>query len=308
MISINCDTSKLSGNLHFDYPFSRWGSWRAGGAFDCFYIPSGIEDFSFFLRDCIGDHPLICIGLGSNLLVRDGGVRGVVVSMRDGFGQITHTDNLVYAQSGVSCARLARYCANHGLAGLGFVVGIPGSVGGALAMNAGAFGGEIWSHVVNVDTVDRRGWLHTRKADQFKVGYREVSMPEGEWFVAARFELSTSTDIDELRNQLALFLKRRKQTQPVGQASCGSVFRNPGDSRAAGFLIEKCGLKEYAIGDARVSARHANFIINQGNASAAEIEALIRHVQSTVAEATGVNLQTEVKIIGEEVRSHDGII
>ena len=303
MIDIDCDTEKLGGDLHFDYPFSRWGTWRAGGTCDCFYIPADFEDFAFFLRHCVGDKPLMCIGLGSNLLVRDGGVRGIVVSMRDGFDRITHEEGLVHAQSGVSCARLARYCARQGLSGLGFIVGVPGSVGGALAMNAGAFGGEIWERVVTVDTVDRGGRLRTRKADEFKARYREVKMPGDEWFVAARFELSAGADADELRDQLVSFLQRRKQTQPVGQASCGSVFRNPAH-RSAADLIERCGLKEYAIGDAQVSARHANFIINQGNASAAEIEALIAHVSATVAKVTGVNLQTEVRIIGEKIGGH----
>ncbi len=301
MLDINCDVDKLRGGLHFDYPFSRWGSWRAGGVCDCFYIPAGFEDFAFFLRHCIGDNPLTCIGLGSNLLVRDGGVRGIVISTRDGFGEITHEGGLVYAQAGVNCARLARYCARHGLSGLGFIVGIPGSVGGALAMNAGAFGGEIWERVVAVETVDRGGRLRIRQADEFEVGYREVKMPEDEWFAAARFELSAGTDSDELRGQLASFLQRRKRTQPIGKASCGSVFRNPAHCSAAG-LIERCGLKEYTIGDAQVSAKHANFIVNQGNASAAEIEALIAHVSATVANVTGVSLQPEVRIIGENIR------
>lgn len=300
MPELDCDTGRLGGSLHFDYPFSEWGSWRAGGKCDCFYIPSGIRDFMFFLSHCIGDNPLTCIGLGSNLLVRDGGVRGVVISMRNGFGDMRHDGDVVYAQSGVTCARLARYCATHGLAGLGFLVGVPGTVGGALAMNAGAFGGEIWERVIEVEMIDRRGGTCVRRTGDFEVGYRTVKIPDEEWFISARFGLSADTDVDGLQEQIGWFLKRRKEAQPVGEASCGSVFKNPDNSHAA-HLIEQCRLKEFAIGDAQVSARHANFIVNRGKATAADIEALIKHVQSTVAEITGVYLQPEIKIIGEEI-------
>ncbi len=299
MTRLDCDTAALRGSLHFDRPLSEWNSWRVGGRSDCFYIPSGIEDFAFFLSRCVGDRPVTCIGLGSNLLVRDGGVRGIVVSLRDGLGKITHSGAAVYAQAGATCARLARYCAKHGLAGLEFIVGVPGTVGGALAMNAGAFGGEIWERVVAVDTVDRRGRVRTTGADAFDVGYRTVKIPDGQWFVAGHFELSAGADPGELKERIAGFLKRRKAEQPLQQPSCGSVFKNP-DNASAARLIEECGLKEHVIGGAQVSARHANFIVNRGDASAAEIEALIRHVQSTVARETGVELQTEVKIIGEE--------
>ena len=300
MMQLDCDTGVLGGRLRFDHPLSGWNSWRVGGCSDCFYEPSGIEDFAFFLERCVGDRAVTCIGLGSNLLVRDGGVRGVVVSLRSGFEKITRSGAIVYAQAGVSCARLARYCAEHGLAGLEFIAGVPGTVGGALRMNAGAFGGEIWERVIGVDTVDRGGLVHSRAPDHFEVAYRTVKIPGEEWFVSARFRLSAGADPDGLKERIRRFLKRRGETQPRGQRSCGSVFRNPRNMHAA-RLIEECGLKGYAVGDAQVSGRHANFIINRGKASGADIEALIRHVQSTVARETGVKLQTEVRIIGEEI-------
>ncbi len=299
MMRLDCDTGALSGSLRFDHPLSGWNSWRVGGRSDCFYVPSGIEDFAFFLSRCVGARAVTCIGLGSNLLVRDGGVRGVVVSLRAGFEKIAHTGAMVYAQAGATCARLARYCAGHGLAGLEFIVGVPGTVGGALAMNAGACGGEIWERVVAAETVDRAGSVRRRQAGDFEIGYRTVKTPGEEWFVAGHFELSAGADPGELQARLREFLKRRKRTQPLGQPSCGSVFRNPERAPAA-RLIEECGLKGSAVGDAQVSTRHANFIVNRGRARAAEIEALIRRVQSTVARETGVELQTEVKIIGEE--------
>ena len=293
------DRAALAGSLHFDHPLGEYNSWHVGGRSDCFYAPSDVEDLAFFLNRCSGDHPVTCVGLGSNLLVRDGGVRGIVISLRRGFGEIGHSGAAVYAQAGVTCAQLAHYCADHGLAGLEFIVGVPGTVGGALAMNAGAFGGEIWEPVVAVDVVGRDGTVRRRGADEFEVGYREVGSPvREEWFVAGHFELSPGADSRELKERIKEFLKRRRETQPLGRPNCGSVFRNP-ESLHAARLIEECGLKGCAIGAAQVSGKHANFIVNNGGASASDIEALIRHVQSIVARKTGVELRTEVKIIGE---------
>ena len=298
MMQLDCDTAALGGDLYFDYPLNECNSWRVGGRSDCFYMPSGVEDFMFFLSHCVGEKPVTCIGLGSNVLVRDGGVRGVMISLRDGFEEISHCGGCVYAQAGVTCARLARYCAEHGLAGLEFIVGIPGVVGGALAMNAGAFGAEIWERVSAIDSVDRSGCMCTHPASRFEVGYRTVEMPGEEWFVAGHFDLLPGADPDELKQRIKELLRQRKKTQPLQQPSCGSVFKNP-EGEYAAHLIEQCGLKEYTIGGAQVSVEHANFIINRGNARAAEIEALIRHVQSTVTRETGVKLQMEVRILGE---------
>ena len=299
MMRLECSTESLGGTLHFDHPLREWNSWRVGGCSDCFYLPSGVDDLAWFLRHCVGNNPVTCIGLGSNLLVRDGGVRGVVISLRGGFEEIKHSGNSVHAQAGVTCARLARYCAEQGLAGLEFMVGVPGSVGGALAMNAGAFCADTWSRVTAVDVIGRDGQVRTRDADQFEVSYRSVKIADGEWFIGGYFSLSDNVDTQALKQKVKDLLKRRRAAQPVGQASCGCVFKNPDNGHAAS-LIEQCGLKEYAVGDAQVSAKHANFIINRGAASAAEIEALIRHVRAAVADETGVELQTEVRIIGEE--------
>ena len=298
MMKLDCDTRTLGGHLRFGYPLKGVNSWRVGGCSDCFYIPSNLGDLTFFLGHCVGDRAVTCIGLGSNLLVRDGGVRGIVVSLRGGFREIGHSGSVVYAQAGATCARFAHYCARHGLAGFEFIVGVPGTVGGALAMNAGAFGSEIWERMISADTIDRDGRLRSRAADSFEVGYRAVRLPGEEWFVSASFE-SSAADSADLKARIREFLKRRRETQPLREPSCGSVFKNPSNLHAA-QLIEECGLKGYAIGGAEVSVRHANFIINRGGASAAEIEKLIGHVQSIVMRETGVELQTEVRIIGEE--------
>jgi UDP-N-acetylmuramate dehydrogenase len=204
---------------------------------------------------------------------------------------------VIQAGAGVACAKVARYCANAGLSGAEFLVGIPGTMGGALAMNAGAFGGETWRLVRSVDTIDRHGEVRQRATEQYSVGYRSVRGPAGEWFIAARLQLQPG-DADQGRASIKELLGRRADLQPTGQPSCGSVFRTPpGDY--AGRLIEASGLKGARIGGAEVSRKHANFIVNDGAARAADIEALILHVRDTVERLQGVRLVPEVHVVGE---------
>jgi UDP-N-acetylmuramate dehydrogenase len=280
-----------------DVPLSKHTSWHVGGPADLFFIPRNIMDLASFIRQLPPDMPLLWIGLGSNLLVRDGGVRGAVVSTHGALGDLERSSaTRIRAGAGVPCARLARQCVKWGLGPADFFAGIPGTLGGALAMNAGAWGGETWRHVVEVEVIDRRGARHTRQPAEYQVGYRRVTGPENEWFVGARLEFERKPGINE--EPMRELLERRKQTQPIGEWSCGSVFTNPPNDHAA-RLIEACGLKGFRIGDASVSQKHANFIINHGSARAADIEALIRHVQSTVAAANHIELATEVRIVGE---------
>jgi UDP-N-acetylmuramate dehydrogenase len=237
------------------------------------------------------------VGLGSNLLVRDAGVRGVVIATHGVLDRLERTDtDRIYAEAGVPCAKLARRCARWGLGAGEFFAGIPGTLGGALAMNAGAFGGETWRHVAAVRTMDRRGRRHERRPDEYSVGYRFVRGPADEWFLSAEllFPPADAGGQDAIRDLLA----RRKATQPIGQPSCGSVFRNPEGDHAA-RLIETAGLKGYCVGGACVSGMHANFIINTGDATALDIERLVDHVVETVARVHGVTLQPEVRVIGE---------
>ena len=299
MITLNCDTTRIKGGLLFDHPLARLNTWRVGGTAECFFEPADEEDLSFFLARCAGGHPVMCLGLGSNTLVRDGGVRGVVVSLRKGFKEIARLQqDVVRAGAGASCGQLARYCANRDLAGLAFMAGIPGTVGGALKMNAGAFGGATWDRVVAVETIDAGGTVRRQAAGEFEAGYRSVAMPPGVWFIAAEFQASRSEVAGSERKRVDELLRRRNLSQPVGDLNCGSVFKNP-HGRYAAELIEGCGLKRCAVGGAEVSARHANFIVNRGGASAREIETLIRHVADTVRNETGVSLEPEVVIVGE---------
>jgi len=282
--------------LH-DVPMSKHTSWHVGGPADLFFIPRDAMDLAAFIRQLPAELPLLWIGLGSNLLVRDGGVRGVVVSTHGALGSVERISaTRIHAGAGVPCARIARQCVNWGLGPAEFLAGIPGTLGGALAMNAGAWGGETWRHVIEVETLDRRGARHTRAPADYEIGYRHVRGPDGEWFIGARleFERKPGTKDDAIRE----LLERRRQTQPIGEWSCGSVFTNPPGDHAA-RLIESAGLKGFRIGDASVSEKHANFIINHGAARAADIEALILHVRRAVAAAHHIELATEVRIVGE---------
>ena len=214
------------------------------------------------------------IGLGSNLLVRDGGIRGAVIETHGVFDELERrSDNEIWCGSGVACAKLAKQCIKWGLGPAEFFAGIPGTLGGALAMNAGAFGGETWRHVLGVATIDRDGVRRERPASDYVASYRHVSGPRDEWFLGARltFELRPGVSNEDIR----LLLARRKATQPIGEWSCGSVFTNPPGDHAA-RLIDSAGLKGHRIGGARVSEMHANFIVNDGTASAADIEQLIQ--------------------------------
>jgi len=294
--------TQLNGKLLLNEPLARYTSWRVGGRADRFYIPAGLDDLRTFLQGLPADEPITFIGLGSNLLVRDGGVRGTVVLMHNVLTDMKMDGGLVYVESGVTCAKLAKFCAKEAKQGAEFFAGIPGTLGGALAMNAGCYGSETWDTVKRVTTIDRRGELHSREAAEFVPTYRHIGMPVAdEWFVAAWLELA-SGDAHEATQKIKALLAKRLASQPLNLPSAGSTFRNPEGDYAA-RLIEASGLKGYTIGGAQVSEKHANFIVNIGGATALDIELLIAHMRDTVQQKQGVLLQQEVRVLGElEVR------
>lgn len=290
---------QLRGELRLNEPMARHTSWRAGGNAARFYRPADIEDLAAFVRAAPTDEPMLWIGLGSNLLVRDGGLRGAVIATQATLAGLSKlNDHVVRAEAGVACAKVARFCARRGLAGGEFLAGIPGTIGGALAMNAGAFGAETWERVVEVETMARDGSLRTRTPHEYQIDYRSVRGPSDEWFVAAHLSLEDGA-AEVIHARIKALLEQRGHTQPIGAASCGSVFRNPPGDYAA-RLIESAGLKGVCIGAACVSEKHANFIVNNGGARATDIEALIRHVRDVVERHHGVRLQTEVRIVGQQ--------
>ncbi|SFW20087.1 UDP-N-acetylmuramate dehydrogenase [Nitrosovibrio sp. Nv17] len=304
----------LRGTMRVQEPLKKHTSWRVGGAAERLYIPADLDDLRYFLRSLAQDEPIHVMGLGSNLLVRDGGVRGTVVVLHARLDDLRQSPaeggeggGLIVAGAGVTCAKLARYAASRHLGGAEFLAGIPGTVGGALAMNAGCHGAETWGIVEQVRTVDRTGRLRERTPGDYEIGYRQVALkprsedggadvPNEEWFVQGSFRLRAGDD-SALRRQMRELLARRNDSQPLNLPNAGSVFRNPPGDFAA-RLIESCGLKGLRAGGAMVSPKHANFIVNTGEATAAQIEALIGRVHDTVKKRTGVDLVREVRIIG----------
>ena len=305
--------SALRGTLSRDVPMSKHTSWRAGGAAERMYQPADLDDLRVFLRSLPVDEPLYAVGLGSNLLVRDGGLRGTVLLLHGTLNALRLEQNgEVYAETGVPGAKLARFAALHNLRGAEFFAGIPGTLGGMLAMNAGCYGGETWEKVLRVQVVDRNGVLHERTAADYEIGYRHVKrigdrgsriekrqdiFQSFEIFVAAWLKFEQG-DGDVARQEIKALLNKRITTQPLQLPNAGSVFRNPPDDHAA-RLIQQCGLKGKRIGGAQVSEKHANFIVNVGGATAVDIENLINEVRETVLQQTGIGLHPEVKIIGE---------
>ena len=301
-MQLQIDKDLLKGELREQEPMSRHTTWKTGGCADYYYRPASLEDLSTFMSMLPDDMPVTWIGFGSNLLVRDRGISGVVISVTGVLDtQELINDTEIKLGAGLSCAKAARFAAKHGLTGIEFLAGIPGTIGGALAMNAGAYGGEIWRYVYQVETINHRGKHTSFNKDQFEIGYRSVSLANDEWFISASLKLETS-EKEKVEQRIRTLLAERAEAQPLGQYSCGSVFRNPPNDHAA-RLIESCGLKGKQIGGAAVSDKHANFIINSANASSADIEQLIEYVQATVNEKYGIKLIPEVRIIGKAVEA-----
>jgi UDP-N-acetylmuramate dehydrogenase len=287
------------GTLLNNEPLARYTSWRVGGPAQRMYIPENKADLIDFVAGLPQGEPLYWIGLGSNLLVRDGGVRGTVINTRSRLKEMRLIDSdRVYVEVGVPCAHVARFCSDLGLTGAEFLAGIPGTMGGALKMNAGAFGGETWQIVDQLEMLNQQGQVINRNKHEFEVAYRSVKGIDDEWFLAAELKL-TKGDSQVSQLQIKALLEKRNTSQPTNKPTCGSVFKNPVGDHAA-RLIEACGLKGYRIGGAVVSEKHANFIENQGNATAVDIETLIQHIQTQVQQQFGISLQTEVCRIGEE--------
>jgi UDP-N-acetylmuramate dehydrogenase len=291
----------LRGELRRNEPLARHTSWRCGGVADFAYIPADRDDLAVFARQVPSAEPVTVIGLGSNLLVRDGGVRGTVLLLHAALNELGFDDGRIRAEAGVASPKVSRYAAMHDRSDAEFLSGIPGTVGGALAMNAGCYGGETWDHVVEVEVLARQGVFERRVPSDYVIGYRSVVSRRGPGdmaFTAAWFDFPRGNGA-YARGRIKALLTQRIATQPLNLPNAGSIFRNPEGDHAA-RLIESCGLKGRAIGGARVSPKHANFIVNaEGLATAADIESLIDYVRVVVRRQTGVDLEPEVRIIGE---------
>ena len=291
----------IRGELLRNEPLAHYNTWRVGGVARVLYKPADIADLSHFLQTCPVAEPIVWIGLGSNSLIKDGGFAGTVIVTQGCLNQMTQiSGDLVRVEAGVSCAKMARFCTRNQLTGGEFWAGIPGTMGGALRMNAGCFHKETWETVVEVETITRSGERRVRQPNEFQIAYRSVlGLDQDEWFIAATCRLvpgDQALSSDLIKELLA----HRAATQPINEYNCGSVFRNPPNNHAA-KLIESCGLKGHKIGEAMVSQKHANFIVNhEGKASAKDIEQLIDFVRQTVYTKTGIELVPEVQVIGED--------
>ena len=309
--------TNLRGKLFCDYPLARYTSWRVGGKAERLYRPADLSDLQNFIVQLRSNELLTCFGLGSNILIRDDGIKGTVIITLNRLKNLSIINNqmnpilvreikdyfcensviIVRAEAGVTCAKLAKFCVRQGLEEGIFFSGIPGTIGGALAVNAGAFGGETWRNVIGVETLNYDGEIIKRMPDEFTIHYRQVDGLKNQFFIAGYFCFNRGNP-SEAKAAINVLLKKRNLSQPIGEYSCGSVFRNPSGDFAA-RLIESAGLKGKSIGKAEVSEKHANFILNKGNASAADIEALIHHVTERVFQIHGIRLIKEVHIIGQ---------
>jgi len=275
---------------------ASYTSWHIGGNADKYYRPSSIEDLAEFLSTLSSEEPITCLGLGSNVLIDDAGIRGVVIHTllpkgEEGLSLVEPT--VLRVEAGIPCAKVAKFCVKNGLVGGEFFAGIPGTIGGALFMNAGAFGSETWKHVKSVEVINRYGEQSVRLPKDYKIGYRSAVGPKEEWFIAGHFQFEAG-DPEITSSKIKELLRQRNASQPIGVFSCGSVFKNPPNDYA-GRLIEASKLKGFSIGGAQVSLKHANFIVNLGNARSLDVSQLIEHIQGVVWADHQVKLYPEVK-------------
>ena len=282
-------------NIILKEPLSRHTSWKVGGLADVFFTPNDRNDLSHFLKS--NDRSITWLGNGTNILVRDGGVKGVVISTKKAFKEIELMDkSSCKVEVGVSCFELAMYATKNNLGPAAFFSGIPGSIGGALTMNAGCFGHETWEFVRSVEVIDRNGVIHHLDPKEFSISYRSVSFPFPLWFLSCEMifpdkEVTTMEELKSLRDS-------RIERQPLSENTCGSVFKNP-DGNHAGDLIERSGLKGFRIGGCSVSEKHANFIINTQTKSSNIIEDFGERIREKVLEKTGIQLEWEIQIKGQ---------
>jgi UDP-N-acetylmuramate dehydrogenase len=285
--------------LYKNIALKKYNSWKVGGTAEKLYICADKELLSEGINHKRITPPFTFIGLGSNLLIRDGGVKGTVIIMHGGLSKINLEKDIFYAEAGVSCSKLSKFIARNSFIHSAFLAGIPGTIGGALAMNAGCYGSETWDFVENVLVINDKGEQFKRTKNEYITQYRKVINKKklDEYFLATWMKFPKGIK-EDAEKDIKLLLKERKEAQPLNWPTAGSTFRNPPNHFAA-KLIEECGLKGFTIGGAQISNKHANFIINLGDASASDIEKLIDYTIKKVLEITNICLETEIKIIGE---------
>ena len=289
------ELNRLKCPFRLNEPMRFHTSFQIGGPADLFVEPRNIEQAAIVLKTC-KEHRNLCVIVcnGTNLLVDDAGIAGVVISMSTSVCSIYRQEQTVIAQAGASLSEMCRFAMENGLMGLEFAYGIPGSVGGAVFMNAGAYGGEMKDVLESVDAYDIYGQLHHLEKEQVKMGYRSSKFQNGDWLIAsAAFSLIPGNPV-EIDERMQEIMKRRRDKQPLEYPSAGSTFKRPQNGYAS-RLIDQCGLKGLRVGGAMVSTKHAGFIINTGCASCSDVLALCEKITCVVKEQTGISLETEIK-------------
>ena len=287
-------------NIHIDEPMRNHTSFKIGGTADLLLFPDNTEKLIEILNICKAKGiPFLTVGNGTNLLVRDNGIRGVVIKLFDKFNKVEVNGDVIIVEAGALLSTVSNIALKNELSGLEFASGIPGTIGGAIVMNAGAYGGEMKDVVVTTHFIDIDGKTKVINGDEHEFGYR-TSLIQNKGGIVIKSELKLKKgDKAAIKSLMDDLNKKRKDKQPIEFPSAGSVFKRP-EGYFAGKLIEDCGLRGYRMGGAEVSGKHCGFIINTGNATAADVISLIKHIQSSVMNKFGVNLQTEVRIVGEE--------
>ena len=294
----NLLTTIEKNHMRLDCPMKEYTSFRAGGNAALLIEPGDMAELFSAAEACRKEHlPMLVMGNGSNLLFRDEGYEGVVVRMGAGIGRIHAEGNVIFAEAGALLSAVAKEAARHSLSGLEFASGIPGSLGGAVFMNAGAYGGEMKDVLLSTMALSENGMMKDRKTADMKLGYRSSIFQEtGEIIIGVKLLLTPGRQ-SEIQEKMRELTAKRNEKQPVSLPSAGSFFKRP-EGHFAGKLIEDCGLKGLSLGGARVSPLHAGFIVNEGDATAKDILELMRVIQETVYDKTGVRLEPEVRIVG----------
>jgi len=290
------------GQILINEPMKNHTSFKIGGPADFLVLPQRTEEIQKIIEVSKKEEiPTFIIGNGTDLLVRDKGLRGIVVKIAKNFNniKILESENKAIAQSGISLSALAKLLLRNELTGFEFASGIPGTLGGAVTMNAGAYGGEMKDILEKIEVMDRQGNIFTLQGEEMQLGYRKSAVQDQDLIVLTVTMQFQKGSYDEIKEKMRDLDHRRRTKQPLEWPSAGSTFRRP-EGYYAGKLIQDAGLKGFSMGRAQVSDLHSGFVINKGGATAEEVIALIRHIQDTVKKKFGVDLQTEVKIIGEE--------
>lgn len=288
----------IRGRVLFDAPMRRHTSMKVGGPADCLFFPRDVAELRRLVRQARRKSiPLLILGKGSNVIVRDHGIRGWVVLLTQGMKRVNVAGEMLEAEAGLPLRRLVQFSIQRGLSGMESLYGIPGTVGGALAMNAGAWGTHMNALVRSITFMDDRGELVERPRARLRFRYRGLSFPASWIIVKGRFQLKRGRK-GEILDRVNRYADLRRQTQPLEYPSAGSIFKNPKEG-PAGRWIEEAGLKGFRIGQATVSDRHANFIVNLGKATAEDVLGLMEYVEHRVYKEKGISLEREVRVVGE---------